>query len=81
MLPEQYLNEIVCPIVTFPSDVAVEKILDERGILLRLSVHKEDMGKIIGKQGETARALRSLMRQYGFQNNSHIALKINEPLS
>jgi len=80
MLPEQYLNDIVSPIVTFPSDVGIEKILDERGILLRLSVHKEDMGKIIGKQGETARALRSLMRQYGFQHNSHVALKINEPL-
>lgn len=80
MYPEQiYLQSVISPLVSFPDDIRVDRKVDERGVLLELHLHREDMGKIIGKQGDTARALRRIMRQFGMMNESHIALKINEP--
>lgn len=74
-----YIKSIVQPLVSYPEDVKVDRKVDERGVLIELSLNANDMGKIIGKQGETARALRRIMRQYGMINESHISLKINEP--
>lgn len=80
MEPEQtYLRDIILPLVKFSNDVDVQRTNDERGILLTLSVHPEDMGRVIGKQGQTAISVRHLLRQYGLQNKARIALKINEP--
>lgn len=76
---QTYLESIVIPLVSYPEDIRVERRVDERGVLLELHLNREDMGKVIGKQGDTARALRRIMRQYGMMNDSHIALKINEP--
>lgn len=80
MTPEQdYLRALISPLVAYPDDVRVDRRVDERGVLLELSINREDMGKVIGKNGDTARALRRIMRQYGMMIESHIALKINEP--
>ncbi len=74
-----YLEAIVKPLVGRPEEVKVESKTDERGVLLTMSIAKEDMGRVIGKQGETARALRRLIRQWGLTHDARVAIKINEP--
>lgn len=76
---QKYLKSLIDGLVTVQELVEIERIVDEKGILLTVTVHKEDMGKIIGKDGETARAIRKIMRQYAAIHDSHIAIKINEP--
>jgi len=74
-----YLYSVIKPLVSFPDKVEILRMVDDKGTLLELSLHKEDMGKVIGKQGDTARAIRKIIRQFAAINNRHIALKINEP--
>lgn len=66
-------------IVSYPDDVKVDRKVDERGVLLSLKVNPQDMGKIVGRQGSTAQAIRSLLRIVGMKINAHINLKIEEP--
>ena len=75
----QYLYQIVLPLVEHKDEVKVDGTTDDRGVLLYLSLNKSDMGRIIGKKGETARAVRKIIRQYGMTTGAHVALKINEP--
>ena len=75
-----YLLDLIRPIVTNFADARVERKVDEKGVLLTLTVDQNDMGRIIGKGGETARSIRHLLRQMGMQNQAHVALKINEPV-
>lgn len=76
----KYLESIITPLVSFPDQVRINQSLDERGVLLSVTLDKEDMGKIIGKQGETARSIRRLVRQLGMANKQLISIKINEPI-
>jgi predicted RNA-binding protein YlqC (UPF0109 family) len=77
---QQFVEEIVKSIVDNPEKVKTERKVDEMGVLLTMSVHGEDMGKIIGRQGNTAKAIRTLLRVVGMKNNSRVNLKINEPV-
>lgn len=79
MQDKEFLEMIVKTLVDKPEDVVVERAIDERGVLLTLKVNPEEMGKIIGKQGQTARALRTLLRIIGNKNNSYVNLKVYEP--
>jgi len=74
---QKYLESIISPLLEHPDDLKVENTIDERGILLQLSVNKIDMGRIIGKAGVTANAIRILMKQYGVLKEKHISVKIN----
>lgn len=74
-----FLENIVKELVDHPEDVAVARTVDEMGVLLSLDVHPEDMGKVIGRQGNTAKAVRTLLRVVGMKNNARVNLKINEP--
>ncbi len=76
---KQFLEYVVKSIVDHPGDVKIDRTVDEMGVLLSLSVNPEDMGKIIGRQGNTARAIRTLLRVVGLKNNARVNLKINEP--
>lgn len=76
---QDYTLRVICPLVANPLDVIVDRQVDDKGILLTIKLNKDDMGKIIGKQGETARAIRKIMHQYGATNGKHISVKINEP--
>ncbi len=76
---KEFLETIVKALVDKPEDVVVERNIDERGVLLTLKVNPEEMGKIIGKQGQTARSLRTLLRIIGNKNNSYVNLKVYEP--
>ncbi|MEK7673103.1 MAG: KH domain-containing protein [Patescibacteria group bacterium] len=74
-----FVEFVVKQIVDNPSEVSVERTVDDMGVLLTLKVSKDDMGKIIGKSGQTAKALRILLRIVGSKNNLRVNLKIVEP--
>jgi len=76
---EKFIEELVKAIVDNPSDVKTERTIDERGVLIKLYVNPEDMGKIIGKEGKTAKAIRTLLRVYGAKTDARLNLKIVEP--
>lgn len=76
----QFLESIVKALVSHPDDVKIKRTVDQMGVLMSLDVHPEDMGKIIGRSGNTAKAIRILLRVVGMKNNARINLKINEPL-
>lgn len=75
---EMYLYQLVVPLLAHGSDMRIARKTDEKGVLLTITVHPEDMGKVIGKGGETARSIRHLLRQFGMQQKAHVAMKINE---
>lgn len=76
---QEFVEFIVKAIVSHPEDVKTERTVDEMGVLITLDVHAEDMGQIIGKEGKTAKAIRTLLRVLGAKENARINLKINEP--
>jgi len=76
---KQFLESLVSQLVTDPSAIFVEEKTDEMGVLLTLHVAAVDMGKIIGKSGETAKAIRTLLRVCGSLEKARINLKIAEP--
>lgn len=76
---KQFLKSLVTQIVSNPSSVVIEEKNDEMGILLTLHVSVEDMGKVIGKNGETANAIRTLLRVCGSTEKARVSVKIAEP--
>ena len=77
---QQFLEYVIKALVDNPNDVKVNRTVDEMGVLLTLEVSAADMGKIIGRQGNTAKSIRTLLRVVGMKNNSRVNLKINEPV-
>lgn len=78
-LDRQFLEYVVKALVDHPDSVRVTRTIDEMGVLLTLDVHAEDMGKIIGRSGNTAKAIRVLLRVVGMKHDARVNLKINEP--
>lgn len=76
---QEFVEYVVKSIVDHPDDVVVERNIDEMGVLLTLNVNPEDMGQVIGRQGATAKSIRTLLRVIGAKNNARVNLKINEP--
>lgn len=76
---QEFLEFVIKSIVDKPDEVVVERQIDEMGVLLTLKVNAEDMGQIIGRQGSTAKAIRTLLRVIGAKHNARINLKIEEP--
>ena len=74
-----YLVTIIKPMVKHPDYVSVAESQDPMGILLTLDLHKEDMGIVCGKGGETAKSIRTLVRIVGFTSGARVSVKINEP--
>ena len=74
-----FVEYIVKQVVDHPDQVAVDRTVDEMGVLITLKVAKEDMGKVIGKSGQTAKSIRILLRVIGSKNNARVNLKIVEP--
>jgi predicted RNA-binding protein YlqC (UPF0109 family) len=75
----QFLDYVVKALVDNPNDVKINRTVDEMGVLLTLDVNAADMGKVIGRMGNTAKAIRTLLRVVGMKNNSRVNLKISEP--
>lgn len=78
--PQEFLEYLSKGLVDNPDDVNVVKSVDEMGTLLTLSVNPEDMGQIIGRQGATAKAIRTLVRVCGMKSEARVNVKINEPV-
>jgi len=77
---QEFLEYVVKSLVDNPEDVKVDRKVDEMGVLMTLEVNPVDMGKIIGRQGNTAKAIRTLLRVVGMKFNARVNLKINEPV-
>lgn len=75
----EFLEYVVKALVDNPDQVSINRTVDQMGVLLTLDVNPEDMGKIIGRSGNTAKAIRTLLRVVGMKNNARVNLKINEP--
>ncbi len=75
-IDQQFVEYIVKSLVGFPDDVQIERIIDEKGVLLTLTVNPEDLGRVIGKRGMTAQSLRTLLRALGTKNDARYNLKI-----
>jgi uncharacterized protein len=78
-LDKEFVEYVVKALVNHPEDVEVRRSVDDMGVLLELSVNPEDMGKVIGKAGATAKSIRTLLRVLGSRNDARVNLKIIEP--
>ncbi len=75
-IDQQFVEFIAKSLVTKPEAVSIERRIDERGVLLELTVDPEDLGRVIGKHGATAQSLRTLLRALGTKNDARYNLKI-----
>ncbi len=76
---QEFLDFLIRALVDNPNAVKTDRKVDEMGVLLTLKVDPADMGKIIGRNGQTAKAIRTLLRVVGIKNNARVNLKIEEP--
>lgn len=76
---QDFVEFVVKSIVDNPEGVSTVRTVDEMGVLITLSVDQNDLGQVIGRQGQTAKAIRTLLRVVGAKNQARVNLKINEP--
>ncbi|MBI4142850.1 KH domain-containing protein [Candidatus Uhrbacteria bacterium] len=76
---QEFVETVVKALVNKPEKVSTTRTVDELGVLIVLKVDPEDMGYIIGRQGQTARSLRTLLKVVGAKMNARVNLKIEEP--
>ncbi|MBI4600184.1 KH domain-containing protein [Candidatus Uhrbacteria bacterium] len=75
----EFVEMVVKAIVNHPQDVSTKRTIDERGVLITLHINQEDMGYVIGRKGQTARSIRTLLKIVGAKSNARVNLKIYEP--
>ena len=75
-IDQQFIEYIVKSLVGNPEAVSIQRTIDEKGVLLELTVDPEDLGRVIGKRGSTAQSLRALLRALGTKNDARYNLKI-----
>lgn len=76
---QEFVEFIVKALVDHPEDVKTDRSVDEMGVLVTLHLNPQDMGQVIGRQGQTAKAIRTLLRVVGAKRKARVNLKINEP--
>jgi hypothetical protein len=76
---QAFVETVVSSLVDHPDDVKTERKIDEMGVLITLHINQQDMGQVIGRSGQTVRAVRTLLRVVGAKNNARVNLKIYEP--
>ena len=76
---QAFVEYIVKALVDHPDDVKTERVVDEMGVLITLHLNSEDMGQVIGRMGQTAKAIRTLLRVVGAKHKARVNLKIYEP--
>ncbi len=79
MRDQEFVEYVVKSIVDNPGAVSTQRTVDEMGVLITLTVDQNDLGQVIGRQGQTAKAIRTLLRVVGAKNQARVNLKINEP--
>lgn len=75
-IDQQFVEFVIKSLVTKPEAVQIERRIDEKGVLLELTVDPEDLGRVIGKRGATAQSVRTLLRALGTKNDARYNLKI-----
>ena len=75
-IDQQFVEFIIKTLVSNPEKVAINRVIDEKGVLLSLSVDPEDVGRVIGRRGATAQSIRTLLRALGTKNDARYNLKI-----
>lgn len=75
-IDQQFVEYVIKSLVTKPDEVKVERRIDEKGVLIELTVDPEDLGRVIGKRGATAQSVRTLLRALGTKNDARYNLKI-----
>ncbi len=78
-MDQEFVEYVVKALVDRPDDVTTERSVDEMGVLITLKVNPADLGQVIGRQGQTAKAIRTLLRVVGAKNHARVNLKIYEP--
>lgn len=76
---QEFVEFVVKALVDNPGDVRTERSVDEMGVLITLFINPADMGQVIGRMGQTAKAIRTLLRVVGAKHKARVNLKINEP--
>lgn len=76
---QKFLEFAIHALVDDHDDVKIERVIDDYGVFFKVYVSKEDMGKIIGKKGRTAQALKTLLRVVGSRTQSRVNMKIIDP--
>ncbi|MDD2656105.1 MAG: KH domain-containing protein [Patescibacteria group bacterium] len=76
---QEFIEFVIKAIVNNPDEVKVTRTVDERGVLITLDLNPTDIGYVIGRRGNTVRAIRTLLKVVGAKNNALVNLKINEP--
>lgn len=76
---QTWLTDMVKGLVSYPKQIELDHVVDEQGILFTLKVHEEDRGKIIGKEGATANAIRTLLRSAGRKLDVRVSMKVDVP--
>lgn len=76
---QEFVEYIVKALVDHPEDVKTERVVDEMGVLITLHLNPQDMGQVIGRMGQTAKAIRTLLRVVGAKRKARVNLKIYEP--
>ena len=79
MKDKEFVEYVVGALVDHPDDVKVSRTTDDLGVLIELTVNREDMGKVIGKEGRTAKSIRTLLRVLGAKSDERVNMKIIEP--
>ena len=75
-IDQQFVEFVIKSLVSKPDEVQVKRTIDEKGVLLELTVDPEDLGRVIGKRGATAQSIRTLLRALGTKNDARYNLKI-----
>ena len=75
-IDQQFVEYIVKSLVGNPDAVSIARSIDDKGVLLELTVDQEDLGRVIGKRGATAQSIRTLLRALGTKNDARYNLKI-----
>lgn len=81
MPSEDFLRTILTNLVDFPTDIKIDKTSDEMGVLLSVRVAQEDMGKVIGRQGMTAKAIKHIINCHGFTQRAKVSVKFYDPIT
>ena len=76
---QEFLTELVKALVNEPKKVKVDRLVNERGVLLTIDCDPSDIGLLVGKQGHNIDAIRNLVRIIGMKNKSYVSVKINQP--
>jgi hypothetical protein len=76
---QKFIEGLVKMLVNKPKKVKVDRMVNEKGVLLTIDVDSEDLGSLVGKQGRNINALRHLARMIGLKNKSFVSIRLNQP--